>query len=83
VLVEAELPSIHFDADDGREFSYAHGMLGRAESPVRNEPIIYAFVPTLREWADRLSPAKALRGLWSKLSGSQVGAVAAHGTSGK
>jgi biotin carboxyl carrier protein len=68
VLVEAELPSTTFEADDGRRFAYAHGMLGKAESPVRDEPIIYAFVPTLREWADRINP-KALFGAASHQRG--------------
>jgi hypothetical protein len=60
VLVEAQLPSIQFEGDDGKMFTYAHGMFGKGESPVREEPVIYAFVPTLREWAERVRPLQWL-----------------------
>jgi biotin carboxyl carrier protein len=60
VLVEAQLPSIQFEGDDGKMFTYAHGMFGKGESPVREEPVIYAFVPTLREWAERVQPLRWL-----------------------
>lgn len=49
VLVEAELPSTHFSMD-GQPYDYASGMFGKAETIVRNEPIAYAFVPSLKQW---------------------------------
>lgn len=52
VLVEAALPSTHF-AMDGQGYDYANGMFGKAEAVVRNEPIAYAFVPSLKQWVER------------------------------
>jgi multidrug efflux pump subunit AcrA (membrane-fusion protein) len=51
VLVEAALPSTHFSMD-GQPYDFASGMFGKAEAVVRNEPIAYAFVPSLKQWVD-------------------------------
>ncbi len=53
VLVQAHLPFDYFEAE-GERFDYAHGMHGRAETVVRNEPIAYAFLPGLRQWVERV-----------------------------
>jgi membrane fusion protein (multidrug efflux system) len=53
VLVEAALPSTHF-AIDGQPYEYASGMFGKAEAIVRNEPIAYAFVPSLKQWVEQV-----------------------------
>ena len=42
-----------FEAD-GERYEFAHGMHGKAETVVRNEPVAYAFVPGLRQWVDRV-----------------------------
>ncbi len=55
VLVEASLPRTSFEAD-GQKFAYAHGMLGKAESAVRSEPIAFVFVPALKLWLERMQP---------------------------
>lgn len=54
VLVEAALPSTHFSMD-GQPYDYASGMFGKAEAIVRNEPIAYAFVPSLKQWVERVA----------------------------
>jgi membrane fusion protein (multidrug efflux system) len=53
VLVQAQLAETYFDAENER-FQYAHGMAGRAETVVRNEPVAYAFLPGLRQWVERV-----------------------------
>ncbi len=53
VLVQAQLPTDSFEAE-GTRFQYAHGMHGRAETVVRDEPIAYAFLPGLRQWVERV-----------------------------
>jgi hypothetical protein len=53
VLVQAQLAETYFDAENER-FQYAHGMHGRAETVVRNEPVAYAFMPGLRQWVERV-----------------------------
>jgi hypothetical protein len=53
VLVQAELAQTSFEAE-GERFDYAHGMPGRAETVVRNEPVAYAFLPGLRQWVERV-----------------------------
>jgi membrane fusion protein (multidrug efflux system) len=53
VLVEAALPSTHFEMD-GQAYDYATGMFGKAEAVVRNEPIAYAFVPSLKQWVEQV-----------------------------
>lgn len=53
VLVQAHLDQDSFEAE-GERFEYAHGMHGRAETVVRNEPIAYAFLPGLRQWVERV-----------------------------
>jgi multidrug resistance efflux pump len=53
VLVQAQLPADYFEAE-GERFHYAHGMHGRAETVVRNEPVAYAFLPGLRQWVERV-----------------------------
>ncbi|HEX5656456.1 MAG TPA: HlyD family efflux transporter periplasmic adaptor subunit, partial [Polyangiales bacterium] len=53
VLVQASLPSGSFEAD-GERFEFAHGMHGKAETIVRNEPVAYAFLPGLKQWVERV-----------------------------
>jgi multidrug efflux pump subunit AcrA (membrane-fusion protein) len=53
VLVQASLPAGDFEAD-GERFEFAHGMHGKAETIVRNEPVAYAFLPGLKQWVDRV-----------------------------
>jgi multidrug efflux pump subunit AcrA (membrane-fusion protein) len=52
VIVHAALPNATFRADAER-FRFAHGMHGKAETIVRNEPIAYAFVPGLKQWVQQ------------------------------
>ncbi|MDB4972770.1 MAG: hypothetical protein JWN48_1111 [Myxococcaceae bacterium] len=54
VLVQASLPSGGSFEADGERFQFAHGMHGKAETIVRNEPVAYAFVPALKQWVDRV-----------------------------
>ncbi len=56
VLVQAKLPAAEFEVD-GETFGFATGMCGKAETPVRNEAIAYAFVPALKPWAERFRPS--------------------------
>jgi membrane fusion protein (multidrug efflux system) len=70
VVVQAQLPKATFE-HDGRSFAFAHGMQGKAETAVRNEPIAYAFVPTLKQWVEKVNPV----GLFSSLFGSVRGLV--------
>jgi membrane fusion protein, multidrug efflux system len=51
VLVSARLPSSNF-VMDGVRYDFASGMFGKAEAVVRNERIAYAFVPSLKAWAE-------------------------------
>lgn len=53
VLVEATLPTTHF-AMDGQPYDFATGMYGKAETAVRNEPIAYTFIPSLKPWVERM-----------------------------
>jgi multidrug resistance efflux pump len=53
VLVQASLPSGGFESD-GERFEFAHGMQGKAETIVRNEPVAYAFLPGLKQWVERV-----------------------------
>ncbi len=53
VLVQASIPSGNFEAD-GERFEFAHGMQGKAETIVRNEPVAYAFLPGLKQWVERV-----------------------------
>jgi multidrug efflux pump subunit AcrA (membrane-fusion protein) len=53
VLVKASLPSGTF-VSDGESFEFAHGMQGKAETIVRNEPVAYAFLPGLKQWVERV-----------------------------
>jgi membrane fusion protein (multidrug efflux system) len=53
VLVQAKLDKTSFDAD-GQRYDFAAGMYGKAEVAVRTEPLIYAFVPSLKQWADHV-----------------------------
>jgi multidrug efflux pump subunit AcrA (membrane-fusion protein) len=64
VLVQAELPSTRFD-NDGQRFEFSSGMFGKAEAVVRNEPIAYAFMPSLKQWVARVSRLGA--DVWSEL----------------
>jgi membrane fusion protein (multidrug efflux system) len=67
VLVEAGLPRTSFEAD-GQKFAYAHGMLGKAESPVRSERIAFVFIPALKLWMERFQPTR-----WLAVSRGLVG----------
>ena len=53
VLVQAKLPSKQFSMD-GHNYDFASGMYGKAEAIVRSERIAYAFVPSLKDWADSI-----------------------------
>ncbi len=55
VLVQATLPRTSFQVD-GEQYIVTSGMRGKAEAVVRNEPIAYAFVPTLKQWVERVRP---------------------------
>ncbi|MGH7269208.1 MAG: efflux RND transporter periplasmic adaptor subunit [Polyangiaceae bacterium] len=55
VLVQAKIHGTRFDAD-GQHFSFANGMYGKAETVVRNEPVAYGFVPSLKPIAERFRP---------------------------
>lgn len=66
VLVQAALPSASFRSDDDQVLPLAHGMQGKAESAVRDEPLAYVLVPALRQWVSRVRPRallSSLRGL--------------------
>ena len=52
VLVQASLPNTAFE-HDGQRFEFSSGMYGKAETVVRNEPIAYAFAPSLKQWPGR------------------------------
>jgi membrane fusion protein (multidrug efflux system) len=54
VLVQAKLPSSNFEMD-GQRYDYASGMFGKAEAAVRTERIAYAFVPSLKSWAESVT----------------------------
>ena len=54
VLVEASLPRGSSFVADGERFQFAHGMHGKAETVVRNEPVAYAFMPALKQWVERV-----------------------------
>jgi membrane fusion protein (multidrug efflux system) len=54
VLVQAKLDRTSFDVD-GDHYDFANGMYGKAETIVRNEQIAYSFVPSLKEWVERVS----------------------------
>jgi hypothetical protein len=44
---------------DGQPYDFATGMNGKAEAVVRNEPIAYAFVPSLKQWIERVAGSNA------------------------
>jgi membrane fusion protein (multidrug efflux system) len=69
VLVQARLPAFGF-ALDGQRYEFSSGMFGKAESIVRNEPIAYAFVPSLKQWVGRAqrSAAGAYRALRARVT---------------
>jgi hypothetical protein len=62
VLVQATLDRTSFDVD-GEHYDFAGGMYGKAEAAVRNEPIAYAFVPSLKPWVDSVRPLEWARQL--------------------
>ena len=62
VLVQATLDRTSFDAD-GQRYDFAAGMYGKAEVAVRTEPLAYAFVPSLKQWVDRVHPVEWARQL--------------------
>ena len=37
---------------NGKHFSYAHGMLGKAESAVQSERVAFVFIPALKLWLE-------------------------------
>jgi multidrug efflux pump subunit AcrA (membrane-fusion protein) len=53
VLVQAALQRTSFDVD-GEHYEFASGMFGKAEVVARNEPLAYAFIPSLKQWVDRV-----------------------------
>ncbi|MET0387230.1 MAG: HlyD family efflux transporter periplasmic adaptor subunit [Polyangiales bacterium] len=53
VLVQASLPNTSF-RHDGQRYEFSSGMFGKAETVVRNEPLAYAFVPSLKQWVSRV-----------------------------
>lgn len=66
VLVEATLPSTRF-ATNGQRYEFSTGMYGKAEAVVRNEPVAYAFVPSLKPWIDRMTSTS----VWQRLMGGE------------
>lgn len=60
VLVQANLPATSF-ALDGQRYDFSSGLFGKAEAVVRNEPIAYAFVPSLKQWVERLDASSLWR----------------------
>jgi membrane fusion protein (multidrug efflux system) len=58
VLVQASLPKTSFTMA-GQRYEFASGMLGKAEAVVRNEPIAYSFIPSLKQWTERVSRLSA------------------------
>jgi membrane fusion protein (multidrug efflux system) len=62
VLVQANLDRPSFDVD-GEHYDFAGGMYGKAEAVVRNEPMAYAFVPSLKPWVDAVQPLEWARRL--------------------
>jgi membrane fusion protein (multidrug efflux system) len=53
VLVQATLSRTSFDVD-GQHYAFANGMFGNAEVVARTEPLAYAFVPSLKQWVERV-----------------------------
>jgi membrane fusion protein (multidrug efflux system) len=53
VLVQASLPRTSFTME-GQRYEFSTGMFGKAESVVRNEPIAYSFIPSLKQWNERV-----------------------------
>jgi multidrug efflux pump subunit AcrA (membrane-fusion protein) len=62
ILVQATLDRPSFELD-GQRYDFASGMYGKAEAVVRNEPIAFAFVPSLKPWADQVRPLEWARRL--------------------
>ncbi|HKU38086.1 MAG TPA: HlyD family secretion protein [Polyangiales bacterium] len=62
VLVQASLPLTSFSLD-GQRYDCSNGMFGKAEAAVRNEPIAYAFLPSLKPWIERLTHSQPWRTL--------------------
>jgi membrane fusion protein (multidrug efflux system) len=59
VIVEGHLPATTFTVQEGT-FRFAHGMVGKLETIVRNERLAYTFVPALKSFfepLDDMSPA--------------------------
>jgi membrane fusion protein (multidrug efflux system) len=67
VLVQASLPRTSFEIE-GEQYVVTSGMRGKAEAVVRNEPIAYAFVPSLRQWVERVRPIE-----WAKQAVGVIG----------
>lgn len=53
VLVQASLPRTSFKME-GQNYDFATGMLGKAEAVVRNEAVVYSFLPSLKQWTERM-----------------------------
>lgn len=64
VLVQARLPRTSFSLD-GEHYEFATGLLGKAEAVVRDEPIAYTLLPSLRPWVERARAG--LGSLWHEL----------------
>jgi membrane fusion protein (multidrug efflux system) len=58
VLVQATLPRTSF-VMEGQNYDFATGMLGKAEAVVRNEAIAYSFLPSLKQWSERVGRVSA------------------------
>lgn len=58
VLVQASLPRTSF-AMEGQSYDFATGMLGKAEAVVRNEAVVYSFLPSLKQWTERMGRVSA------------------------
>lgn len=67
VLVQAKLPSTSFRLD-GQRYDFSSGMFGKAEAAVRDEPIAYAFLPSLKQWVARA--ARVYARCWNALAGA-------------
>jgi multidrug efflux pump subunit AcrA (membrane-fusion protein) len=67
VLVQATLPSTSFSMD-GQRYDFSSGMFGKAEAAVRDEPIAYAFLPSLKQWVARA--ARLSERCWQRLRGA-------------
>jgi multidrug efflux pump subunit AcrA (membrane-fusion protein) len=61
VLVEGRLPAASFVAD-GRNYRFAHGMVGKLETVVRDERLAFTFIPALKTWFERMEGDELAQG---------------------